>query len=211
VVLAFTVEDTGPGISEQEQGRIFDAFIQADGSTTRRYGGTGLGLAICKSIIEQHGGTIGVESEEGGGSSFWFRVATSSRLFAQRVEQPILVCGDRRGLFEEVIRQAGYKVITVPTDDAAWDVLQHTRVAVVVMISDSALIARIRKDPALERVPVILFGPHVLSSEAVSDSLVLILPERVDSRELLVTIRDSLEERGRIAALMGGAETVTRS
>ena len=207
----FRVTDRGRGVPAAYRRAIFERFRQVETSDAREKGGTGLGLAICKSIIEQHGGTIGVESEEGGGSSFWFRVATSSRLFAQRVEQPILVCGDRRGLFEEVIRQAGYKVITVPTDDAAWDVLQHTRVAVVVMISDSALIARIRKDPALERVPVILFGPHVLSSEAVSDSLVLILPERVDSRELLVTIRDSLEERGRIAALMGGAETVTRS
>ena len=110
-----------------------------------------------------------------------------------------------------MIRQAGYTVITVPTDDAAWEVLQRTRVAAVLMKSDSELIARLRKDPALHRIPAILFGnPHVLSPEALSDSLVLILPQRVDSRELLVTIRDSLE-RGRVAALMCGAETVTRS
>ena len=99
----------------------------------------------------------------------------------------------------------------VPTDDAAWEVLQRTRVAAVLIRSDSALIARIRKDPALERVPVILFGsPHVLSPEALSDSLVLILPQRADSHQLLVTIRDSLE-RGRVAGLMCGAETAARS
>ena len=207
----FRVTDRGRGVPLALRRAIFERFRQVETSDARERGGTGLGLAICKSIVEQHGGTIGVESEEGGGSSFWFRVATSSRLFAPRVEQPILVCGDRRGLFEEVIRQAGYTVITVPTDDAAWEVLQRTRVAAVLMISDSELIARIRKDPALERVPVILFGsPHALSPEALSDSLVLILPQRVDSRELLVTIRDSLE-RGRVAALMCGAETVARS
>ena len=156
--IEFRVTDRGRGVPAAYHRTIFERFRQVETSDAREKGGTGLGLAICKSIIEQHGGTIGVESEEGGGSSFWFRVTTSSRLFALRVDQPILVCGDRRGLFEEVIRQAGYKVITVPTDDAAWDVLQHTRVAVVLMISDSELIARIRKDPALERVPVILFG-----------------------------------------------------
>jgi hypothetical protein len=207
----FRVTDRGRGVSVAHRRVIFERFRQVETSDAREKGGTGLGLAICKSIIEQHGGTIGVESEEGGGSSFWFRVATSSRLFAPRVEQPILVCGDRRGLFEEVIRQAGYTIITVPTDDAAWEQLQRTRVAAVLMKSDSELIARIRTDPALERVPLILFGsPHVLTPEALSDSLVLTVPQRADSRELLVTIRDSLE-RGRVAALMCGAETVTPS
>jgi hypothetical protein len=203
----FRVTDHGRGVPVAHRRAIFERFRQVETSDAREKGGSGLGLAICKSIVEQHGGTIGVESEEGAGSSFWFRVATSSRLFAPRVERPILVCGDRRGLFEEVIRQAGYTVITAPTDDAAWQVLQGTRVAAVLMISDSELIARIRKDPVLERVPVILFGSaHGLSAEALSDTLVLILPQRVDSRELLVTIRDSLE-RGRVAALTSGTET----
>jgi len=54
---------------------IFERFRQLETSDAREKGGTGLGLAICKSIIEQHGGRIGVESEDGAGSSFWFRVA----------------------------------------------------------------------------------------------------------------------------------------
>jgi hypothetical protein len=207
----FRVTDRGRGVPVAHRRAIFERFRQVETSDAREKGGTGLGLAICKSIIERHGGTIGVESQEGGGSSFWFRVATSSSLFAPRVEQPILVCGDRRGLFEGVIREAGYAVITVSTDDAAWDVLQRTRVAAVLMKQDSELIARLRKDPALHGIPAILFGsPVMLRPEALSDSLLLILPQRVDSRELLVTIRDSLE-RGRVAALMHGAESVTPS
>jgi signal transduction histidine kinase len=55
---------------------IFERFRQVDPSDAREKGGAGLGLAICKSIVEQHGGTIGVESEEGAGSTFWFRLAT---------------------------------------------------------------------------------------------------------------------------------------
>jgi signal transduction histidine kinase len=207
----FRVTDHGRGVPVAHRRSIFERFRQVETSDAREKGGTGLGLAICKSIIEQHGGTIGVESEEGGGTSFWFRVASSSRLFAPPVEQPILVCGDRRGMFEEVLREAGYAVITASTDDAAWERLQRTRVSAVLMKSDSDLIARLRKDPALHRIPAVLFGnPAMLGSEALSDSLVLVLPQRVDSREFLVTIRDSLE-RGRVAALMCGPESVTRS
>jgi two-component system sensor histidine kinase/response regulator len=93
--LEFAVRDTGLGVPEGQQERVFDAFAQADGSTTRRFGGTGLGLAICKQLVELMGGRIWVERNARGGATFRFRVPVEVVQPAKRSDAVAALVGGR--------------------------------------------------------------------------------------------------------------------
>ena len=127
VTLRFSVHDTGIGIPLEEQKEIFSAFSQADTSITRRFGGTGLGLAISELFVHLMGGEIGVNSEPGKGSEFWFVVSfetvrSSQYAAPEMVLQHVLVADDNdaaRDMLAASARSLGWNVETVGSGEAA--------------------------------------------------------------------------------------------
>ncbi len=120
VLVRFEVEDSGIGIRPDALARLFNAFEQADISTTRRYGGTGLGLAITRRLAERMGGEVGVESVPGAGSTFWF----SARL--KKCVEPITAAATSEGDAEMLIHQyhAGRRILVVDDEPINREVAQ---------------------------------------------------------------------------------------
>ena len=139
--LQFRVSDTGIGIPQEKQAAIFQAFTQADGSTTRRYGGTGLGLTICRRLLELMGGCIWVESRPGRGSTFHFTavfgvgrksaaVAAPGTAGVDLQDLPLLVVDDNltnRMILEKTLTRWGMRPTLAASAQAALDELRNAK------------------------------------------------------------------------------------
>ncbi|GAA4380437.1 hybrid sensor histidine kinase/response regulator [Nocardioides caricicola] len=118
VRVRFEVADTGIGVAPENQARLFDPFSQADSSTTRQYGGTGLGLAICQQLVTAMGGELGVDSELGKGSTFWFTVPLGFAENKAPVPRPIPALENLRVL---VVDDNATNRMILHDQLAAWD------------------------------------------------------------------------------------------
>jgi two-component system, sensor histidine kinase and response regulator len=189
VTLRVSVQDTGIGIAAEKSRLIFDAFAQADASTTRRFGGTGLGLAICRRLVERMGGRIWLDSELGRGSTFHFtlvlerapapvprRVAAPSHSLQGL---PVLAADDNatnRRLLEAMLSSWGVAPTIVENGRAALTALERARAegrkfqlvlldARMPDLDGFAVAERIRREPALAGVTMMLLTSDVMSGD----------------------------------------------
>ncbi len=175
--LRFAVHDTGIGIAPEVRQRLFRAFEQADGSTTRRFGGTGLGLAISRSLVELMGGRIGVESTPGEGSTFWFTLPLVPAIGLPAVPSPAHLAGKRalvvddnatnRDILEHHVGAAGMRSAMAGNGREALEALRQAHrdgdafdVALVDMkmplMDGLELAAAVRADAALAGTRIVL-------------------------------------------------------
>lgn len=194
VFLRFEVKDTGVGIPREKQQAIFEKFTQANDSTTRQYGGSGLGLAICKQLVEMMEGQIGVESQVGQGSTFWFKVKQEVAEYALGMVAPPV--SEAQGLttnrFEglqvllvednpvnmivaaQMLRQAGCVVVTAENGNQAVELACNMPFHIIFMDCqmpqmdgfDATRILRTRMQAGqLPRMPIIAFTALAMETD----------------------------------------------
>jgi CheY-like chemotaxis protein len=149
ITLRISVLDTGIGIDESAQQKLFQAFTQADSSISRRFGGTGLGLSICRKIVESQGGKIGVESTPGAGSRFWFELEfgiavlqeqpapASSVAAGEAGSMNILLAEDNeinRKVAIALLQKAGHRIAIANNGREAVEILKKTTAFDVVLM-----------------------------------------------------------------------------
>jgi GAF domain-containing protein/CheY-like chemotaxis protein len=234
------VSDTGIGLTEEQMGRLFQEFSQADASTTRKYGGTGLGLAISRHFCRMMGGDITVESTPGEGSTFTIRLprivqadqvlATQGRgetrpepahPIAEDAEEPlILVVDDDATVRELVVRhlgRAGFAAVAARGGQEGLRLVRELRPAAVtldIMMPDLdgwTVLAAMKGDPALASIPVVLMSIVDQKNRGYALGAADYLVKPVDRTTLVETLTSICGPRAGCALLVDDDEVVRRS
>jgi len=218
-MVRIAVKDNGPGIPEKFKKAIFQKFSQADSSDTRQKGGTGLGLSITKAIVEQHGGSIGFESEVGKGSNFFFdlpELTEQNEQLERRETAPpkaggnghhkILICEDEPdivAILEKTLENTGYITSVATTADEAKRMLEESEYSAMTLdlgLPDRdglSLLRDLRKTEKLRDLPVIVVSatPREGEAELIGESVGVHnwLEKPIDSSRLIELIGDAVK------------------
>jgi len=235
--IRISVIDTGIGVSKEAQGRIFESFTQADGRTSRKYGGTGLGLTICRQLTELMGGQIGIDSEEGHGSTFFVDLTLpiqqvvespfSDAPPAMMLDLPVLIVDDNatnRRVLREQLSSWGCEPQDTSSADEALAALSSAyidgnpfRVAIVDMqmpgVDGEQLGKRIREDRRYNAMPMILYtsiGDHGTGDQMRERGFAAVLTKPARQSQLYNALLSVLGERNSVSQVDAVAAEDTR-
>ena len=209
---SFCISDTGIGMTEEQLGRLFQAFSQADVSTTRQYGGTGLGLAITKHFCEMLGGSITVQSTPGQGSTFTITLPDRSRASSAAVlpegaeHAPLVMIVDddpnARHLLAATVRREGYRVIEAADGETALTLAHEWHPDIITLdvlmprMDGWAVLTAFKSDLELAETPIIIVTVLEDRGIAVSLGAAEFLTKPVDRARLAATIRQHVYGSG---------------
>jgi signal transduction histidine kinase/CheY-like chemotaxis protein len=212
-LICFEVEDEGIGMSHEQLERIFEAFVQADSTTTREYGGTGLGLALSKNFATLLGGTLEAESKRGEGSVFRLTIPVGVLEETQDDAQSsgsshILLVDDDQVLleyFERAMQRTGYRVTTASDGQQALDLLRQDDLDIDAVLLDLKMpglsgwevLAEIKSDASLAEIPVIIISGDDEHMRAMSLGVSDYLIKPIERDALLRALRQSLLDSAR--------------
>jgi signal transduction histidine kinase/CheY-like chemotaxis protein len=235
--ITIAVTDTGIGMTEQQLGRLFQEFSQADASTTRKYGGTGLGLVISRRFCQMMGGDITVESQPGKGSTFTIRLPRIVQTgdgpltdahagehprtaVAANTEEALIVVVDDdvtvRELVERHLERAGFAVVTASGGQEGLRLVRELRPAAVTLdikmpdLDGWTVLAAIKGDPALANIPVVLMSIIDEKSRGYALGAADYLVKPVDRTKLLETLTRICGTAGGRVLLVDDDQTVRR-
>jgi signal transduction histidine kinase/CheY-like chemotaxis protein len=210
--LRFSVTDTGIGMTEQQVGKVFEDFAQADSSTARRFGGTGLGLSISRRFCRMMGGDISVRSSAGVGSTFTIDLpvhvsetaaednapTTQSTITAQQGGDLVLVIDDDPGMLElmgRLLNREGYRVVTAATGEEGLDIVKHLRPQAVILdvlmprTDGWSVLSSLKADDQTRAIPVIVLTMLDDSEMAFALGAADFMTKPVDRQQLAASLR----------------------
>ena len=233
-VISYTVKDSGIGMTDEQMGKLFQPFTQADESTTRKYGGTGLGLTICKRFAEMMGGDITVTSEAGKGTTFTIQVPTTVGVKAQDVAQAAPVAAvplttprdgavlviddnpDARKFIIEALAKEGMSAVTASDGEEGLRLAKQFHPAAIFLdvimprLDGWSVLAEIKKDPKLADVPVIMLTVAAGQDMGYTLGAAEYLTKPVDGEDLTAVIRKYCEADTDTTVLVVDDDDTTR-